>query len=451
MDKHEYDLLGPKTKKTLSLFTIGNEVINYKLIKAIVIIKKACCIVNYKNGLLDDTRHKYILAACDLVLKYNFERYFKLTIWQCGSGTQINMNVNEVLANIANKLKKKRLHVEGDIDPIEHVNLSQSTNDVIPTAMNMCFVITSLNTLLPNLEKLATSLQQKSSDDTIKLGRTHIQDAVPLTVGQEFSGYYYQVVESIKNIKYHLEHLYNLVQGGTCIGTGINTPPNFDIDVVKEISNITKLPFKVSENKFAEISSHDAIFSFTSSLNRCAISLMKISDDLRYLSAGPVAGMRDYIRTNYEVGSSSMPGKVNPTRFEMMSIVCVKIMGICSTVNLALTHGNFQLNIFKPLMANEILDAINILGNSSNIFAKYAIDGLSINEKGLSENLSKSNILITKLNPIIGYNRSTEIYNKAMADNLPIRDVVLQQGIMTGEEYDKTMDYRKMIKPASLD
>ena len=440
-------LLGEKTRYTHDNFTIGNETVNYELIKSIIIIKLAASIVNYTNGDINAIEYKYIRKACKKILEKDYKHLFPLTIWQCGSGTQINMNVNEVISNLANFLIKKKTGKLGNIDPIEHVNLSQSTNDVIPSAMNISIILKSNRDLLPSLEHLAKILKSRIQDKTIKLGRTHLQDATPLTVGQEFSGYYYQVLETITNIKYHMKFLFYLVQGGTCIGTGINTRKNFDKDIVKEIRLILGLPFRVSKNKIAETSSHDSIISYSGSLNRCAITLMKISTDIRYLSSGPVAGFGDYQHKKYEVGSSSMPGKVNPTQCEMMSIVSIKVMGIHQTISLAATHGNFQLNIFKPLILNEILNAIDLISKSCEIFSDYCISTLKVNKNRIKKNLSKSNVLITNLNPLIGYNKSAELLQKANYNNRKLKKILIDNKIISRDTYDQLMNPHQMIKP----
>ena len=374
---------GASTQRSNKYFDIGDFLVRPILIQSIGVIKKAAAIVNTKNKDLDKKISKYIIKAADEVIKGKLDDHFPLKVWQTGSGTQTNMNVNEVISNRAIQLMGGKMGTKKPVHPNDHVNKSQSTNDVFPTAMHIAIAIKSKKKLLPSLKLLEKELGKKVNEfnKIVKLGRTHLQDATPLTLGQEFSGYHSQLKKCIERIEKALNEIYYLAQGGTAVGTGLNTRRNFDKKVVKEIKQITKLPFKPAKNKFAALAAHDAIVNFSGTMNTTAVCLMKIANDIRFLGSGPRAGYGELILPENEPGSSIMPGKVNPTQCEAVTMVCVKVIGNHNGITMAGSHGHFELNVFKPLIIHNILQSINIMADSSNGFAKYCIKGLKADKE----------------------------------------------------------------------
>ena len=350
---------GASTQRSNKFFNIGKILVNISIIKSIAIIKRSAAIVHAKDKLIQNTVAKAIIKASDEVIKGKLDKNFPLKVWQTGSGTQTNMNVNEVIANRAIEILGGKKGSKKPVHPNDHVNKSQSTNDVFPTAMHISIMIETINKLSFSADWLEKELKNKSIQfkKIIKIGRTHLQDATPLTLGQEFSGYHTQIKKCIERIEYALKEIFYLAQGGTAVGTGINSKKNFDKKIVKEIAKFTKIKFKPAENKFAELAAHDSIVNFSGTLNTCAVALMKISNDIRFLGSGPRAGYGELILPENEPGSSIMPGKVNPTQCEAVTMVCVKVIGNHNGITIAGSHGHFELNVFKPLIAHNILQS----------------------------------------------------------------------------------------------
>ncbi len=363
---------GASTQRCNKYFNIGDFLVRPILIKSIAIIKKAAAIINTKNGDLDKKISIAIVKASNEIISGKLEDHFPLKVWQTGSGTQTNMNVNEVISNRAIEILGGKIGSKNPVHPNDHVNKSQSTNDVFPTAMHIAIAIKTKGKLLPSLKLLNAELKKKSNQFSkiVKIGRTHLQDATPISLGQEFSGYHSQLSKCIKRIENALQEIYFLAQGGTAVGTGLNTRKGFDKKIVAEIKKITKLPFKPSENKFAALAAHDSIVNFSGTLNTTAVCLMKIANDIRFLGSGPRAGYGELILPENEPGSSIMPGKINPTQCEAVTMVCVKVIGNHNGITMAGSHGHFELNVFKPLIIHNILQSINIMADSSKSFFK---------------------------------------------------------------------------------
>ena len=440
---------GASTERSKKYFNIGDFLVRPIVIHSIAIIKKAAGIVNSKNKDLDQKISKYIVKACEEVISGKLDGHFPLKVWQTGSGTQTNMNVNEVIANRAIQMMGGKLGSKSPVHPNDHVNKSQSTNDVFPSAMHISIAIKARDKLLPSLKLLEKELGKKvkAFNKIVKLGRTHLQDATPLTLGQEFSGYQFQLKESIKRIEIALKEIYYLAQGGTAVGTGLNTRKNFDKQIVKEISKITKLPFKVSPNKFAALATHDPIVNFSGSMNTAAVCLMKIANDIRFLGSGPRAGYGELILPSNEPGSSIMPGKVNPTQSEAVTMVCVKVIGNHNGITMAGSHGHFELNVFKPLIIHNILQSIEIMADSSRTFALYCVKGIKADKKRIKYLLDNSLMLVTALTPKIGYDNAAKIAKEAHKRGTTLKEEVVRSGTLSEKEYDKVMNPILMTKP----
>ncbi len=440
---------GASTERSKKYFNIGDFLVRPIIIHSIAIIKKAAAIVNTKNKDLDKKISKFIIRASEEVAKGKLDDHFPLKVWQTGSGTQTNMNVNEVIANRAIQMMGGKLGSKKPVHPNDHVNKSQSTNDVFPSAMHIAITIKTRDKLLPSLKFLEKELGKKVREfnKIVKLGRTHLQDATPLTLGQEFSGYQFQLKESIKRIEKALEEIYFLAQGGTAVGTGLNTRKNFDKQIVKEISKITKLPFKVSPNKFAALASHDPIVNFSGTLNTAAVCLMKIANDIRFLGSGPRAGYGELILPSNEPGSSIMPGKVNPTQSEAVTMVCIKVIGNHNGITMAGSHGHFELNVFKPLIAHNILQSIEIMADSAKTFALYCVKGIKADKKRIKYLLDNSLMLVTALAPKIGYDKAAKIAKDAYKNETTLKEEVIKSGILSEKEYDRIMNPMLMTKP----
>ena len=377
------------------------------------------------------------------------DKHFPLKVWQTGSGTQTNMNVNEVISNRAIEMLGGKLGSKKPVHPNDHVNKSQSTNDVFPSAMHISIAIKTTQKLLPNLKILEKELKKKTKEFSkiVKVGRTHLQDATPITLGQEFSGYYTQLKECIERIEIALKEIYYLAQGGTAVGTGLNTKKNFDIKIIKEISKITKLPFKPAKNKFAALAAHDSIVNFSGAMNTAAVCLMKIANDVRFLGSGPRAGYGELILPSNEPGSSIMPGKVNPTQCEAVTMVCVKVIGNHNGITMAGSHGHFELNVFKPLIIHNILQSIEIMSDSCKTFAMYCVKGIKADKKRIKKFLDNSLMIVTALAPRIGYDNAAIIAKKAHKNGTTLREEVIKTNLITPQEYDQIMDPLKMTKP----
>ncbi len=440
---------GASTERSNKYFNIGDFLVRPLVIHSIAIIKKAAAIVNANNRDLDQKLSRYIIKAAEEVIKGKLDDHFPLKVWQTGSGTQTNMNVNEVISNRAIQMMGGKMGTKEPVHPNDHVNKSQSTNDVFPTAMHIAIAIKAKEKLLPSLKLLEKEIGKKSKEfkKIIKVGRTHLQDATPLTLGQEFSGYHSQLKKCILRIEVALKEIYNLAQGGTAVGTGLNTRKNFDKKIIREISKITKLPFKPSSNKFAALAAHDEIVNFSGSLNTTAVCLMKIANDIRFLGSGPRAGYGELILPSNEPGSSIMPGKVNPTQTEAVTMVCVKVIGNHNGITMAGSHGHFELNVFKPLIIHNILQSIEIMSDSAKTFALFCVRGIKADKKRIKHLLDNSLMLVTALAPKIGYDKAASIAKKAHKNGTTLKEEVIKAGFIKEKDYDKIMNPAQMVKP----
>ena len=441
---------GASTQRSKKYFDIGEFLVRPILIKSIAIIKRAAAIVNYKNKDIDKKISRAIIRAADEIIQGKLDNHFPLKVWQTGSGTQTNMNVNEVISNRAIEILKGRKGTKKPVHPNDHVNKSQSTNDVFPTAMHIAIAMKTRNKLLPGLDLLNKELKKKVKEfnSIVKIGRTHLQDATPLSLGQEFSGYQSQLEKCIERIKNSLDEIYFLAQGGTAVGTGINSRKNFDKKIISEIRKITKIPFKPAKNKFAALAAHDAIVNFSGTLNTTAVCLMKVANDIRFLGSGPRAGYGELILPENEPGSSIMPGKVNPTQCEAVTMVCVKVIGNHNGITMAGSHGHFELNVFKPLIIHNILQSINILSDSTTSFAKYCVSGIKADKNRIKNLLDNSLMLVTALSPKIGYDNAAKIAKKALNNKTTLKHEALKSGLINEKDYDKIVDPKKMISPS---
>ena len=440
---------GAQTQRSLNNFKIGEERFQRELIRAYGILKKAAASVNEKAGKLDSKLAGVIREAADEVIDGNLDDHFPLVVWQTGSGTQSNMNFNEVIANRAIEKLGGELGSKDPVHPNDHVNMGQSTNDTFPTAINIAAVEATINQLLPGLEKLLKSLvkKEKEFDAIIKLGRTHLQDATPLSLGQEFSGYASALRHGVSRIEKSLDHCYELAMGGTAVGTGINSFEGFGKQVANEISNLTGLPFKTAENKFEALGGQDSIVELSSTLKTVSGSLFKIANDIRWLASGPRSGIGEILIPANEPGSSIMPGKVNPTQCEAMTMVCTQVMGNDVTISVAGASGNFELNVYRPVIAYNIIQSIRLLTDACDSFRVHCVDGIEANEERIRSNLYNSLMLVTTLNPHIGYDKAAEVAKKAYKDNLSLREAIIDLGYMSGEEFDQLVQPEKMIRP----
>jgi len=443
---------GAQTQRSLNNFKIGGERFQRELIRAYGILKKATATVNEKAGKLDSNLATEICNAADEVINGKLDDHFPLVVWQTGSGTQSNMNFNEVIANRAIEMMGGKLGSKDPVHPNDHVNMGQSTNDTFPTAINIAAVEASVNQLLPELTKLRDSLSQKAKEfeSIIKLGRTHLQDATPLSLGQEFSGYASALTHGITRIKGAMDHCYELAMGGTAVGTGINSFEEFGSMVADEISTLTGLPFKTAVNKFEALGGQDCIVELSGALKTVAGSLFKIANDVRWLASGPRSGIGEILIPANEPGSSIMPGKVNPTQCEAMTMVCTQVMGNDVTISFAGASGNFELNVYRPVMAYNIIQSIRLLADACDSFRIHAVDGIEANEERIHSNLYNSLMLVTALNPHIGYDKAAEVAKKAYKDNSSLREAIIALGYLSGEDFDRLVQPEKMIKPEKL-
>ena len=440
---------GASTERSNKYFNIGDFLVRPIVIHSIEVIKKAAAIVNMSNKDLNPKISKYIIKAAEEIIKGKHDGHFPLKVWQTGSGTQTNMNVNEVIANRAIQMMGGKMGTKKPVHPNDHVNKSQSTNDVFPTAMHIAIAIKTKEKLIPSLKFLEKQLAIKSKEfkNIVKVGRTHLQDATPLTLGQEFSGYHSQLKKCILRIEYALKEIYYLAQGGTAVGTGLNTKKNFDKKIVREISKITKLPFKPALNKFAALAAHDEIVNFSGTLNTAAVCLMKIANDIRFLGSGPRAGYGELILPSNEPGSSIMPGKVNPTQSEAVTMVCVKVIGNHNGITMAGSHGHFELNVFKPLIIHNILQSIEIMSDSAKTFGLYCVKGIKADKKRIKHLLDNSLMLVTALAPTIGYDKAAHIAKTAHKNGTSLKEEVIKANLINEKDYEKIMSPIKMTKP----
>jgi fumarate hydratase class II len=440
---------GAQTQRSLQNFKIGNEHFPREFIRAYGILKKAAATVNESFGNLNSEIASTIRNAADEVVEGKLDDHFPLVVWQTGSGTQTNMNVNEVIANRAIEMLGGELGSKDPVHPNDHVNMSQSTNDTFPSTINIAAVETVAHQLIPALEKLQKSLAAKADEfhDIIKLGRTHLQDATPLSLGQEFSGYASMVDHGITRVKNAIEHCYELAMGGTAVGTGINSVAGFGEAAAKEISNLTGFPFVTAPNKFEALGGQDSIVELSSALKTVAVSLNKIANDIRWLGSGPRSGIGEINLPTNEPGSSIMPGKVNPTQAEAMTMVCTQVIGNDITITMAGASGNFELNVYRPVIAFNIIQSIRLLSEVSVSFADNCVDGIEANEDRIHSNLHNSLMLVTALNPHIGYDKAAEVAKKAHKENTTLKEAIIDLGYMSGDDFDKLVQPRDMIHP----
>ena len=441
-------LWGAQTERSRKNFKIGDpSSMPIEIIHAYAVIKKSAAQTNEDLGILSKKKSNLIQKVCDEILENKHNDQFPLVIWQTGSGTQTNMNINEVISNRAHLIEGKKLgESDKTLSPNDDVNLSQSSNDTFPTAINIAAMkIISKNTLI-NLKKLRDSLNNKSKEfnEVVKIGRTHLMDATPITLGQEFSGYVSQLDHGIKTIENAIGHLSELPIGGTAVGTGLNTPKGYSKKVVDYISKNTGLSFKESPNKFEGIASHDCIVEMHGALKTISASIYKVSNDIRLMGSGPRSGLGELLLPINEPGSSIMPGKVNPTQCEAISMVCAQIIGNDVAVSFAGANGHFELNVFKPLFAFNIIESSKILGDASLSFAENCIDGIKPNKKRIEKFLNDSLMLVTALNSKIGYYKAAEIANKAYKEDITLKEAALQLGFLTEEEFDSYVNPTRM-------
>ncbi len=440
---------GASTERSKKYFDIGKILVGKNLINAITIIKLAAAKVHKNDKQIDSKICDAIVKASKEIISGKLDGNFPLKVWQTGSGTQTNMNVNEVIANRAIQILGGKKGSKKPVHPNDHVNKSQSTNDVFPTAMHIAIALETKKKLLPSLRNLNKELKTKISKfkNIVKVGRTHLQDATPLTLGQEFSGYHSQLSDCILRIETSLKEIFFLAQGGTAVGTGVNSKKNFDKKICKEISKLTKIKFYPAKNKFAALAAHDSIVNFSGTLNTTAVCLMKIANDIRFLGSGPRAGYGELVLPANEPGSSIMPGKVNPTQCEAVTMVCVKVIGNHTGITLAGSQGQFELNVFKPLIAHNILQSIDLLSDSSRNFSQFCIKGIKADLKKINDDLNNSLMLVTALAPKIGYDNAAKIAKSALKNKTTLKLEALKTGLISDKEFDKIVDPKKMTYP----
>ncbi len=440
---------GAQTMRSLRHFSIGRDLMPPELIRSLGILKKAAALVNTDLGKLDKKRAGLIVKAADEVIAGKLNAHFPLHIWQTGSGTQTNMNTNEVIANRAIEIAGGKLGSKNPVHPNDHVNMSQSSNDTFPTAMHIAAAMEIHYTLLPALRKLHATFAKKEKEfkGIVKIGRTHLQDATPLMLSQEFSGYVSLLERGIARIEQALDGLYDLAIGGTAVGTGLNTHPQFAKKAAQKIGRLTGLPFRSHPNKFAALSAHDEIVFASSALRTMACSLMKIANDIRWLGSGPRCGFHELTLPENEPGSSIMPGKVNPTQCEAMTMVAVQVVGNDAAIGFAGSQGNFELNVFKPVMIFNLLHSVLIMKDSALMFAKYCIQGLKANKGRIEEFVENSLMLVTALSPVIGYDKSAKIAHAAYKEGTSLREACLKLWFLSGEEFDRIVVPQKMTHP----
>ncbi|MBE8163498.1 MAG: class II fumarate hydratase [Bdellovibrionaceae bacterium] len=439
---------GAQTQRSIENFKIGKDRFPEEMIRAFGILKKSAALANEKLGLLDSTKLEFIVKAADEVIKGEWNDQFPLVVWQTGSGTQTNMNANEFIANRASFLKDGKMGSKS-IHPNDDVNKAQSSNDTFPTAMRMAIVEQMESVLLLSLSDLKLGLEkkQKAFQNIIKVGRTHLMDATPLTVGQEFSAFVYQLDQVEKSIKQVLPFLKELALGGTAVGTGLNTHPDFAETAIKFINKETKLNFVSGKNKFALLASHDAEVELSGVLKKLACALMKLANDIRWLGSGPRCGLGELQLPVNEPGSSIMPGKVNPTQCEAMTMVCAQVMGNDTAISIGGASGNLQLNVFKPLIVFNLLNSIRLLSDSMKSFQNKCVEGLEVCEEVSAEYLKKSLMLVTSLNPHIGYDKAAQIAKLAHKKGLTLRQASVELQFLSGEEFDKIVNPKNMLNP----
>jgi len=440
---------GAQTQRSLQNFKIGGERMPKETIRALGILKKASALANMELDVLDKTIGDLIAKVADEVIENKLDDHFPLVVWQTGSGTQTNMNSNEVISNRAIEIAGGKLGSKNPVHPNDHVNKSQSSNDTFPTAMHIAAAEMIVHKLIPALKHLKEELDKKVVEfkDIVKIGRTHLQDATPLTLGQEFSGYAKQIELGIERAEGCLKNLYMLALGGTAVGTGLNAPIGFDVLSAKRIAEITGLPFVTADNKFEGLAAHDAIVEASGAMKTIAASFMKIANDIRWLACGPRCGFGEISIPANEPGSSIMPGKVNPTQCEAMTMVVTRVLGNDVTVGFAGSQGNFELNVFKPVMNYSLLQSVRLLGDIAVSFTDNLVVGITANEERINELLNKSLMLVTALSPYIGYDKAAKLAHDAFEEGTTLKEMAVKLGYVTEEEFDKIVRPEEMVKP----
>ncbi len=440
---------GAQTERSLHHFAIGDDRMPVEIVRAFGILKKACALVNLELGLLPKDKADLIVQVSDEVIEGELDEHFPLYVWQTGSGTQSNMNANEVISNRAIEIAGGALGSKVPIHPNDHVNMSQSSNDTFPAAMHIAAARAIVERLLPSVRALRDSLRTKSEEfaGIVKIGRTHLQDAVPLTLGQEFSGYAAQLDADIERIEASLPDIYELAIGGTAVGTGLNAPPGFGQAAAAKIADLTGLPFTSAPNFFAALAAHDAIVGAHGAIRTLAVSLMKIANDIRWLGSGPRSGLGELSLPENEPGSSIMPGKINPTQSEAMTMVACQVMGNDVAITVAGSQGNFELNVFKPVMIRNFLHSTGILTDVCRTFREFCVEGVQPNRERIAELVDRSLMLVTALTPKIGYDKAAEIAKKANEDGTTLKEAALSLGYLTEPEYDELVRPEKMVGP----
>ncbi len=441
---------GAQTARSLMNFKIGGERFPREFIRAFGILKKACAMVNADLGLLPAEKLKWISLAADEVIEGKLDEHFPLVVWQTGSGTQTNMNVNEVISNRAIELSGGVMGSKKPIHPNDDVNKSQSSNDTFPAAMHIAAVAQIKGRLTPKVAKLRDAVQHKSREfeGIIKIGRTHLMDATPLTLGQEFSGYVQQLNNGLARIEAVLPRLYELAIGGTAVGTGLNTHPEFAVRVARKVAELSGHPFVSAPNKFEALAAHDALVEFSGTLKTLAVSLMKIANDVRWLGSGPRCGIGELLLPENEPGSSIMPGKVNPTQSEAMTMVCVEVFGNDTAVTFAGASGNFELNVFKPVIIHNILRSVRLLSDACDSFTDHCVVGIQANKANIKKHLDNSLMLVTALNTHIGYDNAAKVAKKAHTENITLKESAVALGLLKAEDFDRIVRPEQMIGPA---
>ena len=440
---------GAQTARSLVHFKIGGDRFPREIIRALGILKKAAAVTNEELGILDSAKAALITQAADEVIAGDLDEHFPLVVWQTGSGTQTNMNANEVIANRAIEITGGQMGSKDPIHPNDDVNKAQSSNDTFPTAMHIAAGEQMTKKLIPAVEALKTTLAAKAEafDSIIKIGRTHLMDAVPLTLGQEFSGYAQQLENGLARVKMSLDGIYELALGGTAVGTGLNTHPDFADKAAAKIAEMTGLPFRSAPNKFEALAAHDAVVFASGAVKTLAASLMKIANDIRMLASGPRCGVGELLIPENEPGSSIMPGKVNPTQSEAMTMVCAQVMGNDVAVNVGGATGHFELNVFKPVMIFNLLNSVRLLADASVSFNEHCAVGIEPNRPAIESYLQNSLMLVTALNPVIGYDNAAKVAKKAFSDGGTLRDAAIALDLLTGEEFDAAVKPENMIGP----
>jgi fumarate hydratase class II len=438
---------GAQTARSLIHFAIGDDRMPKQVYHAYGYVKKAAALVNAAAGRLDRHVADAIISAADEVIAGKLDSEFPLFVWQTGSGTQSNMNLNEVISNRAIQLLGGELGSKTPVHPNDHVNMAQSSNDTFPTAMHIASVLEVKRYLLPRVDALASAIEEKSKQwyDVVKIGRTHLEDAVPLTVGQEWSGYAAQLRDAITLIENSLPRLYHLAAGGTAVGTGLNAPPHFAEEIAAKIAELTGLPFVTAPNKFAAQGSLDAMVNAHAALRSLSVALMKIANDMRWLASGPRCGLGELLLPENEPGSSIMPGKVNPTQCEAMVMICIQVIGDDSAVAFAGSQGNFELNAMRPIIINNFLHSARILADGCEKFRVFSVEGTLLNEKRIAQHVQNSLMLVTALSPVIGYDKASKIAHKAMNEETTLRQAALATGWIDEKSFDEVVDAKKMV------